>query len=121
MQAVVHRYIAALNARDLDAIVALYAPDARVEDPVCTPVKVGAEEIRAFYAASVALELEVELEGPVRAAAGEVAFAFRVSFPMDGKRMTVRPIDVLRFDVDGRICQMRAFFGEDNISLADSQ
>jgi ketosteroid isomerase-like protein len=34
MTAAVHAYVAALNAGDLDAIVALYADDASVEDPV---------------------------------------------------------------------------------------
>lgn len=33
-EAVVHAYVAALNAGDLEAIVALYADDASVEDPV---------------------------------------------------------------------------------------
>ena len=115
MHAVVQRYVAALNARDLNAIMALYADDAVVEDPVGTPLKCGAAEIRAFYAGSVALELEVELEGPVRAVQNEAAFAFRVSFPMKGQRMTVRPIDVMRFNDAGHIVHMRAFFGPDNV------
>lgn len=34
MTAVVQRYVAALNAGDLDGIVALFADDATVEDPV---------------------------------------------------------------------------------------
>ena len=34
MTAAVHAYVAALNAGDLDGIVALYADDASVEDPV---------------------------------------------------------------------------------------
>ena len=36
MEAAVHAYVRALNASDLDAIVALYAEDATVEDPVGT-------------------------------------------------------------------------------------
>ncbi|WP_199534812.1 nuclear transport factor 2 family protein [Rhodoferax lacus] len=116
MHAVVHSYVRALNAADLDAIVALFADDAVVEDPVGSPPKKGLAEIRAFYAASVAMQLEVELEGPVRAVADEAAFAFRVSFPMNGQRMAVRPIDVFRFNADGRVVQMRAFFGADNVS-----
>ena len=78
MHAVVHRYIAALNAGDLDAIVALYADDATVEDPVGSPPHQGHAAIRAFYAKSLAIKLDVALEGPVRAAANEAAFAFCV-------------------------------------------
>lgn len=116
MRAVVQRYVAALNARDLDAIMALYADDAVVEDPVGSTPKCGAADIRAFYAGSVALELEVELEGAVRAVQNEAAFAFRVSFPVSGRRMAVRPIDVMRFNDQGRIVHMRAFFGPENIT-----
>lgn len=115
MHAAVHSYVRALNAADLDAIVALYADDAVVEDPVGSAPKKGTAEIRAFYAASVALKLEVELEGPIRAVAGEAAFAFRVSFPMNGKRMTVHPIDTFRFNAAGQVVHMRAFFGADNV------
>lgn len=115
MQAVVQRYVDALNTRDLDAIVALYADDAVVEDPVGTAPKCGAAEIRAFYSGSLQLDLDVALEGQVRAVQNEAAFAFRVSFPMNGQRMTVQPIDVMRFNDEGRVVQMRAFFGQANI------
>ncbi|MEC5214583.1 steroid delta-isomerase [Polaromonas sp. CG_9.5] len=116
MQAVVETYVRALNAADLDAIVALYAEDALVEDPVGSTPKRGLEEIRAFYAGSLRMKLHVELEGSVRAVANEAAFAFSVSFEVQGRKTTIRPIDVFRFDEAGRIVQMRAFFGPANIS-----
>lgn len=117
MQAAVEAYVRALNAADLDAITALYADDAVVEDPVGTAPKRGLAEIRAFYAGSLRLKLQVALEGPVRAVAGEAAFAFSVSFEVQGRKTTIRPIDVFRFDEAGRIVQMRAFFGPGNISV----
>ncbi|WP_449595690.1 steroid Delta-isomerase [Polaromonas sp.] len=116
MQAAVEAYVRALNAADLDAITALYADDARVEDPVGSTPSCGLNEIRAFYARSLRLKLQVALEGPVRAVAGEAAFAFSVSFEINGRPTTIRPIDVMRFDAAGRIVQMRAFFGPGNIS-----
>ncbi|WP_029527775.1 nuclear transport factor 2 family protein [Polaromonas glacialis] len=116
MQATVEAYVRALNASDLDAIVALYADDAVVEDPVGTAPKRGLAEIRAFYAGSLKLKLRVELEGQIRAVASEAAFAFSVSFEVKGQRTTIRPIDLFRFDDAGRIVQMRAFFGPANIS-----
>ena len=117
MQAAVEAYVRALNAADLDAIVALYADDALVEDPVGSPPKRGLAEIRAFYAGSLRLKLQVALEGQVRAVAGEAAFAFSVSFEVNGRRTTIRPIDLFRFDDAGRIVHMRAFFGPANISV----
>ena len=68
MTAAVHAYVAALNAGDLDAIVALYADDASVEDPVGSTPLVGTEAIRAFYARSTAIALQVTLDGEVRVA-----------------------------------------------------
>ena len=116
MQAAVRAYIAALNAGDIDAIVALYAEDATVEDPVGSTPQRGLAQIRTFYSASLSMALQVVLDGEIRAVANEAAFAFSVSLVMDGKRITIRPIDVMRFDAQGRITSMRAFFGPDNIS-----
>lgn len=117
MQDVVHAYVRALNAGDLDAIVALFAEDATVEDPVGSAPQHGRDAIRAFYAKSLAIRLAVELEGPVRAVGREAAFAFRVSFEARGRRTTIRPIDTFRFDENGRITQMRAYFGRGNIEV----
>lgn len=111
---VVLRYIAALNAADLDAIVALYADDAVVEDPVGSPPKQGLAAIRAFYAASCQMQLQVQLQGPVRAVANEAAFAFTVSFVYDGQRTEIAPIDHFRFNEAGKVTHMRALFGPMN-------
>ena len=118
MHACVQAYIRALNKSDLDAIVALYAEGAEVEDPVGSEPKRGLAEIRAFYTGSLQLKLQVELEGSIRAVANEAAFAFSVTFEVQGRRTTIRPIDLFRFDAQGRIVQMRAFFGAANIGSA---
>ena len=116
MQATVQAYVRALNDANLDAIVALYADDAVVEDPVGSPPKRGLADIRAFYAGSLRLPLQIALEGEVRAVGNEAAFAFSVSFEVQGRKTTIRPIDLFRFDDSGRITEMRAFFGPANIS-----
>lgn len=112
---VVHTYVRALNAGDLPGVMALYAPDASVEDPVgSTPVS-GHAAIRAFYAAATAMALRVVLEGEIRAARASCAFGFAVSFDDHGRQTTIRPIDVFDFDDAGRITRMRAYFGGTNI------
>lgn len=116
MQASVHAYVRALNECDLDAIVALYAEGAEVEDPVGSVPQRGLAAIRAFYVRSLKLSLMVTLEGDIRAVGNEAVFAFSVSFEFNGQRTTIRPIDMFRFDSHGRIVQMRAFFGPSNIS-----
>lgn len=111
----VHAYVRALNTGDLEAIMALYADDATVEDPIGSPPKVGRAAIREFYAVSAAMQLAVVLEGEIRVGANACAFAFRVSFVHEGKSTTIRPIDVFEFDAAGRITSMRAYFGASNI------
>lgn len=112
---VVHAYVRALNAADLDAIVALYAENATVEDPVGSLPKVGHAAIRKFYAVSMAIPLVVALEGEIRVAERACAFSFSVSFSHKGRPTTIRPIDVFEFDADGHIQSMRAYFGAPNI------
>lgn len=115
MESAVHAYVSALNAGDLDAIVALYADDAVLEDPVGSEPKRGIAAIRAFYAGSLQFKLSVALEGQVRAVASEAAFPFSVSFDYQGQPTTIRPIDVFRFNDAGKIASMRAYFGAANI------
>ena len=111
----VHAYARALNAGDLDAIVALYSEDGTVEDPVGSPPKVGRAAIRDFYAIATSMKLVMALEGEIRIAADTCAFAFSVSFAHEGQPTTIRPIDVFEFDSDGSISSMRAYFGAPNI------
>lgn len=115
MSAVVQRYVDALNASDLDGIVALYADDATVEDPVGSEPQRGIAAIRSFYANSLKLPLKVELTQEVRAVANEAAFAFTVSFEYKGRKTTIAPIDHFRFNKTGKVVSMRALFGEKNI------
>nr|6UAD_A Chain A, Ketosteroid isomerase with truncated and designed loop [Comamonas testosteroni] len=114
MTAVVQRYVAALNAGDLDGIVALYASDATVTESFRPPFT-GTEAIREFYANSLKLPLAVELTQEVRAANGEAAFAFIVSFEYQGRKTVVAPIDHFRFNGAGKIVYAQALFGEKNI------
>ncbi|TAL73681.1 MAG: steroid delta-isomerase [Rhodanobacter sp.] len=114
----VHAYVRALNAGNADAVVALYAEDAVVEDPVGTLPRRGRVAIREFYRASCAMRLDVALESDVRAAARSVAFAFRVRLVDGGQPLTIHPIDVFDFDGEGRIAHMRAYFGPTNIQHA---
>lgn len=112
----VHAYVRALNESDVDAIVALYAEDASVEDPVGSSPKVGQAAIREFYARSVAMKLTVTLEGEVRVAGNTCAFPFKVSLIYNGRPTVIRPIDLFEFDEAGKITSMRAYFGPSNIS-----
>jgi steroid Delta-isomerase len=116
MTAAVHGYVEAFEQGDAEMAVALFAPDATVEDPVGTPLKRGHDEIRAFYAASMATGAKLRLEGPIRCAKDHAAFAFRVQLTLEGKMVTVDVIDIFRFNDDGKVIEMRAFFGPENMT-----
>lgn len=115
MEAAVQAYVAAFAAGDPEQAVAIFAADATVEDPVGTPVKRGHEEIRAFYQASMATGAKLVLDGPIRLAEGHAAFAFHVPLHFEGKDMEIHVIDTFAFDADGKVKEMRAFFGSGNM------
>lgn len=111
---VVETYIAAFAKGDPEAVVALFAEDATVEDPVGSPAHHGRNAIRAFYVASMATGAKLTLEGPVRTTADYAAFAFSVSLNYGGEKR-VDVIDTFRFDEVGKVIEMRAYFGPDNM------
>lgn len=118
MIAAVHAYVDGFARGDIDALVSLFAPDATVEDPVGTPPKRGLEEIRSFYAMSIATGAKLELLGNPRCAADYVAFPFAVKLEWQGKRQVIEVIDTFRINDAGKITEMRAFFGPANMKSA---
>jgi steroid delta-isomerase len=116
MTAAVHGYVEAFDKGDPEAVVALFASDAIVEDPIGTPPKVGHDAIREFYAASMQTGAKLRLEGPIRVATEYAAFAFRVELTMEGKSLTVDVIDTFKFNADGKVTEMRAYFGPSNMA-----
>lgn len=115
MEAAVHAYVAAFDAGDPEAALAIFATEATVEDPVGSPPRVGQEAIREFYTASMATGARLVLDGPIRIAADHAAFAFRVALNFGGKDMDIHVIDTFAFDVEGKVKEMRAFFGPSNM------
>jgi steroid Delta-isomerase len=109
------RYVELVSAGDADAVAALYAKDATVEDPIGTPLKRGRDAIRAFYA-STGGAAKLELTGPVRVCGREAAapMVAKLQGP-DGKRAYIDIIDFMTFGEDGLITSMRAFWSPDAI------
>ena len=111
IRATIDAYTAAYGD-DREGWVALFADDARVEDPVGSEPRVGRAAIAAFWDETHALSDAVRLErtGPVRVAAGEAAFPMQAVLTMGDATMALPIIDVMTFDDDGRITSMRAFW-----------
>ncbi len=106
------KYLTAFTNKDVDAILALYAENAEVEDPVGSDRHVGKAAIRAFYEGAMGADVVAEPLGEVRLAGHEVAFPFKVTVPAGNLEMRI--IDVFRFNEDGEIVEMRAYWGSAN-------
>jgi steroid delta-isomerase len=59
--------------------------------------------------------MKLELAGPIRVAGVEAAFPFTVSVTFKGIPMHIHVIDVFKFNAEGKIASMRAYFGEENM------
>lgn len=75
----------------------------------------GRAAILAFYRSAVARGIRLELSEEPRTAGDSVAFSFRVHRQRAGGNDVIEAIDVFRFDAEGRIVEMRAYWGPQNI------
>ncbi len=110
----VHAYIDGFSKGDAETIAALYADDATVEDPMGTPIKQGIDAIREFYSGAMASGAKLELLGTPRCTGDYVAFPFAVKLNMNGEDAQIEVIDTFRFNDEGKVIEMRAFWGPEN-------
>lgn len=114
---VVEEYLRLVATGTADEIVALYAADATVEDPVGSEVRTGPDAIREFYGSLEGLDAETRLLA-AKIAGGQAAFHFEIATKAGDATYTVTPIDVMTFDDDGLITTMRAFWGNDDMVVS---
>ena len=114
------QYMAAINAGDVSAVMALYADDAAVEDPAGTePRRV--DEILELYTNALAGGAKVELTGPVRISAKTAAFPLRVKIYGAGGQVTiVEDILILEFDPAGKVAKMTAHWGPADMTVKNA-
>lgn len=116
---VMQQYVDAITEGDLEAILALFADDAVVEDPVGSEPKKGREALREFYQMTVDTVETMILEGNVRAREKWGACAM-LAYPAgtDGK-MEIETLDVMLFDDEGKVSHMTAYWGDSNLRMAE--
>lgn len=128
MQDAVQAYFDLFNAKDAQGIADLYAEDASVTDPVGTPAKEGKAAILEFYTMAVKNGAVLSQNGPTRIAGNVAAFAFTVTvggsgitekavdvdLPQGG--MTIDVIDTFTFNDEGKVTEMKAYWGPSNIT-----
>ncbi|WP_158604411.1 nuclear transport factor 2 family protein [Nocardioides mangrovicus] len=77
----VQRYAAAVAAQDVDAATALFAADARHEDPVGEGVDHGRPAIRTFFEQWFSFTFDARLDGAVTVHGRFVAFRLAIEVP----------------------------------------
>lgn len=112
----VRRYLDLVATGTADDIVALYAADASVEDPIGSDLRRGQEPIREFYAGFQDMKKETELV-EIRAAGGEAAFLWHLTLDAGGTRTRISPISTMSFDEDAKITSMRAFWTPSDVKV----
>lgn len=122
MKAALQAYADRINAGDVLGVLALFAPEAVIEDPVGTPMKQGSE-LAGWFADTAAFGTRIEPVAPIRGSHGnEAALVFDVEFtPPGGERLRIRSLDVCTFNQAGQITLLRAFWGPDDIGPAGSE
>jgi steroid delta-isomerase len=98
-----------VNARDAEAVMALYADEPTVEDPIGSPPKVGREAVRAFYVQSFRGPFSVRRLGPITVVGHRAAFQFRIDVPVGDSVIKLTATDVMTFDEQARIVTMAAY------------
>ncbi len=117
MKAALQQYIDAFNAKDADALIALFADDAVIEDPVGSEPIHGKSAIVDMYGQGVLMVTKMALSAPIRGSHGNAAaMAFDFEMDLDGHTVRTSTIDVMEFNEDGKIERMRAYWGPSNTS-----
>jgi steroid delta-isomerase len=108
IESAVEQYVAAVGRQDLEATLALFAEDARQEDPIGTPANVGRDAIRGFFEKAFRGSFETTLTGPLLVTGNHAAVHFTIEVPTGAEPLVVRVVDLIRFDDDGLIADLRA-------------
>lgn len=116
--AAVQAYVDGFATGDAGAISALFADGATVEDPVGTDEKTGHAAIHEFYVGAIATGAKLEMLGEPRCAGDFVAFPFAVELEWQGQKATIEVIDTFKFNADGKIIEMKAYWGPENMKSA---
>jgi steroid Delta-isomerase len=115
----VRTYAASVSARDVDAVLGLFAADAIQSDPVGTTPYVGHESIKAFFQSAIdASEATLFEATGIRVAGGQVAFDFQVTVTLETGQMIIKGIEIFTVDDDCLITSVNAYWGDDDVTFA---
>ena len=118
MRAAALKYFSCFAAADVDGIVALFAEDAVVEDPVGGTPQRGLAAIRKFFESGfvhVGGGFSFVPEGNVRVAERAVACAAVATVERADPPFRMETLDVWTVGEDGKFTSMKAYYGPTNV------
>lgn len=119
LRAAIVAYVDAVNARDPEAVAALFTDDAVQADPASNPPNVGRQAIAAFFAAGIAGSEDWTFRAErVHTCADQVAINFAIDIVNAGTTMTISGIEVFTAATDGRFSSVYAYWDESDLTFA---
>lgn len=121
IRSAIHAYFDCFSRRDIDGIVALFAADAWIEDPVGQPRTQGTAALREFFSKGFEQSggIALQAEGAVRIA-GNIGACAAIGICANATPpFRFETLDVMTFDENGRIISMLAYWGESNFHPLD--
>jgi len=120
LRQLVDRYAAAVSARDIDAVLALFAENAVQRDPSTAPPNVGHEAIGTFLRNGVGASEATLFEAlAVHTSGDDVAIDFRVTVTLEGGTMAIEGIEVFTVDQSGRIAEVTAYWDDADVTFVE--
>ncbi len=110
-------YMKLMSEGEFDAVVALYAEGAILEDPVGSDVLNGKEAIAEFYNRITGTQVTCVRTGPVRFANREMVFPFECTIDSEHGKMCIQIIDHFVLDENGKIVSRRAFWSQETTEV----
>ncbi|MEN3976672.1 nuclear transport factor 2 family protein [Emcibacter sp. SYSU 3D8] len=114
MHGIFDRYRDLMGAGDVDGIVALFAPDARWEEPVGSAPSIGHDAIRARYTAALGASggsISMRPEGAARVAGNRALACSIARVSADGQPLDVESANVITCNDEGLITEMLVYVG----------
>ena len=106
--ALVERYVAALDAQDVDGCVGAFTEDATQDDPVGEGANVGHAAIRAFFEERFQVAFDAVLDGPPTIHGRFAAFRVRIEIPAGRTPFRLLITDIVEVSADNRFRTLKA-------------
>lgn len=126
MSQVMQAYVARLTTPDPEFEAKHFAGTVTGEDPVGSRTSDASNAQQSFAQAverlvDVAFTIKkAEMVSPVSfSVENKAAMAFKVWAEVDGRNISIDIIDVMTFDSAGKICDIRAYWGPQNVTVLD--